>query len=627
MPTYGLNDRPAPRVGGITSPAAAFAPPSNGGAIQSPGNNLVNPGYTEQAFELNQNRLLNDPAQGQLQTAYNSTTSPKKGENYMNRNLGTLDGPGQGDQYWNQVQGQFNTPMAGEQFARQATQNMSAQGPASAFYGNAMGQYDQFTNNQGPQNSQGQYGQTSAQLANGTQGEQGLAQMAGQAGSKSTYSGPNNAQGQYQQNAASGPLAAQQYYDQMAGSQATTGTYSGPNLAAGQYSQTQGAFGDMPLPNSADAYYDRAIQLGTQSYNQGAASRGVYGSSQALSGVGNVITDLNAKRAQSEFGNQMSINQEQRARQELLGNQARMGDLSSLAAFGANLSGVETYGNLANNAGNQTLQQQTMLGSQARNADISATDAFNQNLQGAQTFANINNQLGSQELDRSRLLGDLANNADSQALGVQNSNLAGVQAFGNIASNADNAETNRYTATTNAMNAADKAGLDRLKTGADIANNVDSNTRQDYDSSMNQAEKVGRLGLDRNLQGANIAQQMSNNDLARLNATMNNAGIAEGDRQQRLGRTMDDQRAMSNDISSTVGGAMQAAFQGDDAAWENAVNTQLAPLLQKAGYSQSEIAGFAKNMSSALPVILPMLSKMGSSTPAPRKLDSRNPYG
>src|ERR1044071_1163186 len=267
--------------------------------LQNPGSSdMKSPGLGEQALNVTQNRLLEDPYGQTTQNLTSQASQPSAGQNYLNQNLGTLNGPGQGEQYWNQVQGQFQDPFAGEQYARQATQNMSPTGPAGAFFNQAMGQYGDFTG----------------------------------------YSGPQNTQGQYQQNASSGPLAGQQFYDQVAGSYGQLGQYNDPNLSAGQYAQTQQAFGDLPLPDSADPYYDRAIQLGTQAYNQGAAGRGVYGSSEALSGVGNVITDLNPKRAQTAFGNQMAIEQEQRARQQLLGEQARMGDLSSLSAFGANLS-------------------------------------------------------------------------------------------------------------------------------------------------------------------------------------------------------------------------------------------------------------------------------------------------
>ena len=82
----------------------AFAKPP---PISNPGNNLTNPGYDEQAFLYTQNQLLNDPSQGMLTNAYNQAQKTQPGQQYMNQNLGTLDGPGQGDQYWNQVSGQF----------------------------------------------------------------------------------------------------------------------------------------------------------------------------------------------------------------------------------------------------------------------------------------------------------------------------------------------------------------------------------------------------------------------------------------------------------------------------------------------------------------------------------------
>jgi hypothetical protein len=566
---------------------AAFGPRSQG-PIQNPGNNLTNPGYDEQAFLHTQNRFLEDPSQGLLQDQYNNLQNPSQGEQYMNDNLGSLDGPGMGEQYWNQVQGQYMNPMAGEQFARQATQNFAAQGPASAFYNNAMGQYDQFTGYSGPQNTQGQYNQSAQSLAGGTQGEQGLGQLAGQYGSIGQYQGGNQASSQYQQNAASGPLAAQQFYDQVAGSYGSMGQYSDPNLAAGQYAQTQQAFGDLPIANF-DPFYDRARQLGVQDYNRQAAGRGVYGSSEALSGVGNVITDIEAQRANRSFDAEMQRAQEQRARQELLGNQARMGDLSSLAAFGANLSGLETYGGLANNAGAQTLGQQTMLGNQARAADQTALEAFNSNLRGVDTFANVNNMQGNLELSRNELLGNMANQADTQALGAQEANIAGLNAFGNIASNADSAEARRYESTTNAMNQADRTALDRMNSGADVAFRGDDSRRADFDSSMGAANNASRLGMDRNRQAADIANTMSQNDLSRLQGFMNSAGQAEGSRQSRMNSTVNAISGYSQQVQGAISSTLQGIINGSQADWEAAWQADLLPELQRAGMDQKQI--------------------------------------
>lgn len=575
-----------------TGTSSAFAPRD---PMQDPGNNLTNPGYGEQAFMHTQNRLLNDPSQGMLQNQYDNLQNPSAGESYMNQNLGSLDGAGMGEQYWNQVQGQYMDPFAGEQYARQATQNFAAQGPASAFYNQAMGQYGDFTGYSGPQNTQGQYNQSSQSLAGGTAGERGLGQLAGQYGAIGQYQGGNSAASQYQQNAASGPLAAQQFYDQVAGSYGSMGQYNDPNLAAGQYAQTQQAFGDLPIANF-DPFYDRARQLATQDYNRQSAGRGVYGSSEALSGVGNVITDIEAQRANRSFDAEMQRAQEQRARQELLGNQARMGDLSSLAAFGANLSGLETYGGLANAAGNQTLGQQTMLGNQARAADQTALDAFNSNLRGVDTFANVNNMQGNLELSRNELLGNMANQADSQALGAQNANIAGLNAFGNIASSADSAETNRYNATTSAMNAADRTALDRMNSGADIAFRGDDSRRNDYQTSMGAARDVANLGMDRNRQAADIANQMSQNDLNRLDSFNSTAQGAEMQRQARQIAKLDATRNLSSDVQNMLAKSFSefaASGQGD---FENYYQATLAPALQAAGLDQQDIDRLQEQM-------------------------------
>jgi hypothetical protein len=475
--------------------------------IQNPGNNMTNPGYDEQAYLYTQNRYLEDPAAGMLKDQYGNLQSPTQGEQYLNQNLGTLDGPGQGDQYWNQVQGQYMDPFAGEQYARQATQNFSAQGPASAFYNQSMGQYGDFTGYSGPQNAQGQYGQSAQSLAGGTQGEQGLGQIAGQYGS--------------------------------------IGQYGDPNLAAGQYAQTQGAFGAMPIANF-DPFYDRARQLGVQSYNQDAAGRGVYGSSEALSGVGNVITDIEAQRANRSFDAEMQRTQEQRARQELLGNQARMGDLSSLAAFGANLSGAET-------------------------------------------FANINNMQGNLELGRNQLLGNMANNADSQALGAQNANIAGLNAFGNIASSADSAETNRYQASTNAMNNADQTALARMNSGADIAFRGDDSARADFTASTNAANQAAQLGMDRTRTSADIANTMSGNDLNRLNSFNSAASGAEGSRQARMQQTMADVRAHSQQAYQMISDVMKSIQSGEQTDWETEWQSKLLPVMQAADIDQKQI--------------------------------------
>jgi hypothetical protein len=500
----------------LTNP---WAPPTPS-PLQNPGNNFVNPGYDEQALLYTQNQLLNDPYAGMTQQLANQAMQPTGGENFLNQQLGSLAGPGQGQQYWQQVAGQFQSPFAGEQFARQATADFGAQGPASAFFNDAMGQYDQFTGYTGPQNSQGQYGQAQQQLGNGTIGQQNMQQLAGQYGN--------------------------------------IGQYSDPNLAAGQYQQTQQAFGDLPIAEF-DPFYDRARQLGVQAYNQGAAGRGVYGSSEALSGVGNVITDIEAQRANRSFDAEMQRAQEQRARQQLLGEQARMGDLSSLAAFASNLAGVETFGNL-------------------------------------------NNQMGQLQNQSQSILGDIANNADSQAARAQEANIAGLNAFGTLSNNADRNEIDRFDSRTNAMEDADRMQLDRTKTGADIAFRSDDAERADYIAETNAAQGAAGVTNNRQTTASNIINQGSQRDLDRLNAFNDTAQGAEASRQMRQLSQIESVRNMTQDLQNLIGDNMNSLMQMDQADFENWFNAEMAPALEARGYDQAAIDGLRKDLGTGLQI-------------------------
>jgi hypothetical protein len=490
---------------GITQPGSLLGGP--GAAFSDPGNNMANPGYTEQAFLNLQNRFMEDPAAGMLQDQYGNSQKQSAGEKKLNQSLGALDGPGQGDQYWNQVQGQFMDPFSGEQFTRGAAQNFAPTGAAGAFNQQAQGQYQDFTGFTGPGNTQGQYGASAGELAGGTAGEAGLGQIAGQYGS--------------------------------------IGQYGDPNRAAGQYEQTQQAFGDLPIAEF-DPFYDRARQLATQDYNRQSAGRGVYGSSEALSGVGNVITDIEAQRANRSFDAEMQRSVEQRNRQALLGEQARMGDLSGLGAFGANLAGAET-------------------------------------------FAGINEALGNQQLDRNRLMGDLANQADSQALGAQNANIAGLGTLGDIAGRASGEETDRFRASTDAALGADRLGLDRMTSGADVAFGVDEGNRRDFDSTTRAASDAAGIELDRNKFGADVAQTLGQNDFQRLQGTMGAASQAEGDRQGRQNSQIDATMRQTEQMLSSLGTSMEQFFSGSEADFERRWEAEMLPMLQAADMDQKQI--------------------------------------
>ena len=509
---------PAPQetAGGTAQPFAYAPAPPAPPVAQNPGLDMNSPGLSEQTFNSTQNRLNEDPFQSTFQSVTGQAGTPSAGETYLNQNLGSLNGPGQGEQYWNQVQGQFQNPMAGEQFARQSTAGFSPNGQAGSFFDNAMGQYDQFTSFQGPQ-----------------------------AGA-----------GQYSQNAASGPLAGQSFYDSVAGQAGTTGRYSDPNLAAGQYANTQQAFGDLPIANF-DPFYDRASQLGVQKYNQQAGGRGVYGSSEALSGVGNVITDIEAQRANRSFDAEMQREQANQGRQTILGNQARAGDLSSLSGFAANLSGLETFGNLAGQAGQQTLGQQTMLGNQAAQTDQSAQAA-------------------------------------------QNSNIAGVNAFGDLAGNADTASTNRFQAANQAMNAADRTAIDRGRLGGDLSSQVDTTNRQNFDSQNQAATSSGNLQNNRQNTQIQAASSGSAADLNRLNSLNNQAQGAENDRQRRVIAGLDEIFKRDSKVADLIGKGIEGLNEQGQADYENFKSQQLAPIINDANLSSEEkqrrvaaaIAGF-----------------------------------
>lgn len=142
------------------------------------------------------------------------------------------------------------------------------------------------------------------------------------------------------------PGQGQQYWNKVQGSFNEKGNYNDPNLAAESYQRTV-----QNLPGSIqptfDAAFDRARDKSVGAANQQASARGSYGSSAALNGVNSVITDIEAQRANraGDFALQDSANQRQWL--DSAANQGRSADLSSLGAFGANLSGMQQFGDMA----------------------------------------------------------------------------------------------------------------------------------------------------------------------------------------------------------------------------------------------------------------------------------------
>ena len=59
----------------------------------------------------------------------------------------------------------------------------------------------------------------------------------------------------------------------------------------------------------------------------------------------------------------------------------------------------------------------------------------------------------------------------------------------------------------------------------------------------------------------------------------------------------------SQDVQSAVSTGLEIARSGDQAAWEDYVNTTLAPYLQAAGYEQQEIDNIRQNINLGIDAI------------------------
>jgi hypothetical protein len=110
-----------------------------------------------------------------------------------------------------------------------------------------------------------------------------------------------------------------------------------------------------------DAAYDRARDLAVGEANNQAAARGVYGSSGALNNVGNVITDIEAARANraSDFALQNAA--EQRNFSSALGGLGSAADSSELSRIGA-------QANIAFSGDSQMLDREIAAANAAGNA-------------------------------------------------------------------------------------------------------------------------------------------------------------------------------------------------------------------------------------------------------------------
>jgi hypothetical protein len=157
-------------------------------------------------------------------------------------------------------------------------------------------------------------------------------------------------------NSFASPGQGQQYWNQVQGNFNQQGQYNGPNLAAESYGRTVANIPGSLTPQF-DQAYDRALEKGVGTANAQAAARGQYGSSAALNNVGNVIADVEAARANRASDFALQDSQNQANWMGLAGQQGRSADLSEMGGFGTNLSGLNTFGDLAFRAEGQDLSR------------------------------------------------------------------------------------------------------------------------------------------------------------------------------------------------------------------------------------------------------------------------------
>ena len=282
------------------------------------------------------------------------------------------------------------------------------------------------------------------------------------------------------------PGDGQQYWNQVQGKFNQLGQYNGPNRSEEAYQATVAAQPGSIQP-TFDAAYDRARDTTVGQMNSQAASRGAYGSSAALNGVGSAITDIEAQRANRAGDFALADSANQRAWQQASNSAAGQADNSSLAGFGANLSGLSTFGNLAGMSGGEGLARDQFSSGLANNIQDMGQNRMT-------TGANIG--IGA---DASAL------NYNNSAFGNANAAQASSQNYGNSAvnnylnylnsilpwaqGNYDNMFNSDYGITQDEMN-ADTAGT------ANAQNNSDRRREQissDVKSGVDLA--TGKAGL------------------------------------------------------------------------------------------------------------------------------------
>lgn len=140
--------------------------------------------------------------------------------------------------------------------------------------------------------------------------QQGNPAPQGQLPGKNGYTPTTSPYGQDMSN----PGVQEQFWDQNQ-KLWTNGAFQGPGQGEQFWNQVQGNYNkaSADLTPQFNAYYDQAAHNAASSANNQAASRGVYGSSQALNGVNGAVANVESQRAKAstDFMFQNANNQNQ----------------------------------------------------------------------------------------------------------------------------------------------------------------------------------------------------------------------------------------------------------------------------------------------------------------------------
>ena len=126
----------------------------------------------------------------------------------------------------------------------------------------------------------------------------------------------------------SGPGAGDQYWNTVRGS------INAPGSTQQVFNELHGQMPQIAATPGLDPYYSNAAKNLSEDVNRQYASRGLFGSTAALQGVGRGLTDLRAQQAKQEADYNLARLAEQRGWNTLLGNEANAADQNRLTALG-----------------------------------------------------------------------------------------------------------------------------------------------------------------------------------------------------------------------------------------------------------------------------------------------------